>query len=87
MDFHGLWNAKALEEIKQYIMRMPTLGQPTSDRPLVLYFTIREKALSLVRISEDEIGHQWPVYYVSKSLHGAEINYAMLEKVVYGLIH
>ncbi len=29
---------------------------------------------------------QWPVYYVSKSLHGAEVRYPLLQKAIYALV-
>lgn len=67
-------------------MKMSMLRQPTNDRCLTLYFAVGENALSSVLVQEDEYGQQWPVYYVSISLHGAEINYPMIEKAAYALI-
>ena len=42
--------------------------------------------VSLVLIREDN-GLQRPVYYVSKSLHEAEIRYSPLEKAILAVIH
>ena len=42
--------------------------------------------MSLVLIREDN-GLQRPVYYVSKSLHEAEIRYSPLEKAILAVIH
>ena len=43
-------------------------------------------AVSLVLIREDN-GLQRPVYYVSKSLHEAEIRYSLLEKAILAVVH
>ena len=43
-------------------------------------------AVSLVLIREDS-GLQRPVYYVSKSLHEAEIKYSPLEKAILAMVH
>lgn len=37
---------KAFEDIKEYVSRMLTLRQQTEDRPLILYITIGENAVS-----------------------------------------
>ena len=42
--------------------------------------------MSLVLILEDN-GLQRPVYYVSKSLHEAEIRYSLLEKAILAVVH
>ena len=42
--------------------------------------------MSLVLIREDN-GFQRPVYYVSKSLHEAEIRYSPLEKAILAVVH
>ena len=46
----------------------------------------RSHAVSLVLIREDN-GLQRPVYYISKSLHEAEIRYFPLEKVILAVVH
>ena len=43
-------------------------------------------AVSLVLIRVDS-GVQQPVYYVSKSLHEAEIRYLLLEKTILAMVH
>ena len=43
-------------------------------------------AVSLVLIRVDS-GKQQPVYYVSKSLHKAEIRYLPLEKAILAVVH
>ncbi|WP_369010891.1 RNase H-like domain-containing protein [Escherichia coli] len=50
-----------------------------------MYLTVTEKAVSSVLVKE-EGAKQWPIYYVSKSLHGAEIRYPLLQKAIYALV-
>ena len=63
------------------------MSSPEADEVLFSYITVAPHAVSLVLIRVDS-GKQRPVYYVSKSLHEAEIHYLPLEKailvVVYG---
>ena len=42
--------------------------------------------MSLVLIRIDD-GIQWPVYYISKSLHKAEVRYLLLEKAILVVVH
>ena len=51
------------------------------DEILFAYITVAPHAISLVLIRVDS-GVQRPVYYVSKSLHEAEICYLPLEKTI-----
>ena len=44
------------------------------------------RAVSLMLIRENN-GLQRPVYYVSKSLHEAEIRYSPLEKAIPAVVH
>ena len=49
------------------------------------YIAVAPYIVSLVLIREDN-GIQRPVYYVSKSLHEAEIRYLPLEKAVLAIV-
>lgn len=77
---------KAFQEIKEYVFKMPTLRQPTKERSLLLYIAIGEKAVSSALVQEDDWEQKWPVYFVSKSLHRAKLNYRTLEKAVYAVV-
>ncbi|WP_248788867.1 ribonuclease H family protein, partial [Escherichia coli] len=76
---------KAWEQLKVYLASLPTLRQSQEGEPLVLYLAVTEKAVSSVLVKE-EGPKQWPVYYVSKSLHGAEVRYPLLQKAIYALV-
>ena len=54
---------------------------PEPDEVLFAYIAVAPYAVSLVLIRVDN-GVQWPVYYVSKSLHEAEVCYLPLEKAI-----
>ena len=47
---------------------------------------VAPNVVSLVLIRIDG-GKEWPVYYVSKSLHEAEVCYLPLEKVILAVVH
>ena len=51
------------------------------DEVLFAYIAVAPYAVSLVLIRVD-CGVQWSVYYVSKSLHKAEVRYLPLEKAI-----
>ena len=55
------------------------MSSPAADEVLYAYIAVAPHAVSLVLIREDN-GLQRSVYYVSKSLHEAEIRYSPLEK-------
>ena len=59
---------------------------PKADEVLFVYIAVTPYAVSLVLIWVDG-GRQRPVYYVSKSLHYAEIRYLPLEKAILAVMH
>ncbi|KAL8116196.1 hypothetical protein AgCh_022623 [Apium graveolens] len=86
MDF--VWNEenqKAFEELKKYMAQAPLLAKPALNEVLFLYLAVSESALSAMLVKE-ELKIQKPVYYVSKILHGAELNYSTIEKFALALV-
>lgn len=59
---------------------------PEIDEVLFAYIVVAPHAVSLVLIQDDN-GVQRPVYYVSKSLHEAEVRYLPLEKAILVVVH
>ena len=57
-----------------------------ANEVLFAYIVVAPHAVSLVLIQVDS-GKQRPVYYVSKSLHKAEICYLPLEKAILVVVH
>ena len=62
------------------------MSSPRTDEVLFVYIAVAPHAVSLVLIRVDS-GRQRPVYYVSKSLHEAEIRYLPLEKAILAVMH
>ena len=56
------------------------------DEVLFAYIAVASHAVSLVLIWVDN-GVQRPVYYVSKSLHEAEVRYLPLENAILVVVH
>ena len=73
--------AVAFQQLKEY------LSQPSmSTEVLFAYLAVASHAVSFVLIREDS-GIQRLVYYVSKSLHEAEVRYLSLEKAILVVVH
>ena len=77
--------AKAFQKLKDYLARPPIMSSPEPDEVLFAYITVAPYAVSLVLIRVDN-GIQWLVYYVSKSLHEAEVRYLPLEKAILAIV-
>ena len=52
-----------------------------ADEVLFAYIAVAPYAVNLMLIQVDN-SVQWPIYYVSKSLHEVEIRYLPLEKAI-----
>ena len=76
----------AFQQLKEYLSRPPIMSSPTADEVLYAYIAVAPHAVSLVLIREDN-GLQRPVYYMSKSLHEAEIRYSPVEKAILAVVH
>ena len=61
------------------------MSSPEPDEVLFAYIAVAPYAISLVLIQVDN-GIQRPVYYVSKSLHEAEVRYLPLEKAILAVV-
>ena len=62
------------------------MSSPEVDEVLFTYLAITSYAISFVLIRVDG-GIQLLVYYVSKSLHEAEVRYLPLEKAILAIVH
>ena len=62
------------------------MSSPAANKVLYTYIDVAPHAVSLVLIRKDN-GLQKPVYYISKSLHEAEIRYSPLEKAILAVVH
>ena len=78
--------AQAFQQLKDYLSHPPIMSSPETDEVLFAYIAVAPHAVSLVLIRIDD-GKQQPVYYMSKSLHDAEIRYLPLEKAILAVVH
>ena len=76
----------AFQQLKEYLSQPPIMSNPAADEVLYAHIAVAPHAVSLTLIREDN-GLQRPVYYVSKSLHEAEIRYSPLEKAILAVVH
>ena len=76
----------AFQQLKEYLSRPPIMSSPEADEVLFAYIAVASHAISLVLIRVDN-GIQRLVYYVSKSLHEAEVHYLPLEKAILAVVH
>ncbi|GJR19907.1 reverse transcriptase domain-containing protein [Tanacetum coccineum] len=77
---------KAFKEIKKFVQALPMLTAPRAGETLTMYLTESKESINVVlfaKISEEQI----PIYFESKVLQGAELNYLALEKLILALVH
>ena len=77
--------AIAFLQLKNYLARPPIMSSPETDEVLFAYIVVAPYAVSLVLIRID-CGVQRSVYYMSKSLHEAEVRYLPLEKAILAVV-
>ncbi|GJS41867.1 reverse transcriptase domain-containing protein [Tanacetum coccineum] len=71
---------------EKLIIELPTLTTLVKKEPLFIYLAISQDVVSEVLMAE-HAGRQAPIRYVSRTLHEAERNYALLEKLILCLLH
>ena len=62
------------------------MSRPEVDKILFAYIAMASYAVSIVLVQVDS-GVQMLVYYVSKSLHEADVRYLPLEKAILVVVH
>ena len=62
------------------------MSKPEEEEVLFAYIVVALHAVSLVLIQVND-GVQRPIYYVSKSLHEANVRYLSLEKAILVVVH
>ena len=78
--------ALAFQQLKEYLFHPPIMSSLEMDEVLFAYITMAPHVVSLVLIRVDN-GIQRLVYYMSKSLHEAEVRYLPLEKAILAMVH
>ncbi|KAG9442418.1 hypothetical protein H6P81_018272 [Aristolochia fimbriata] len=75
----------AFKNIKAYLTKPPVLVAPIV-KPLLLYIAAQEKSVGALLAQCDEDNKERSLYYLSRTLVGAELNYTPIEKTCLALI-
>ena len=82
------WNEEcdeALTTIKQYLVEPLVLASSEANVTLFVYLAVSDVSVSVALFKEDEDKKQRPLFFVSKSLAGAETRYNHLEQAALAL--
>ena len=74
------------QQLKEYLFRLPIMSRPDMDEVFFAYIAVATHAVSLVLVRVDS-DVQGPVYYMSKSLHEAEVCFLPLENAILVVAH
>ncbi|GJR42249.1 reverse transcriptase domain-containing protein [Tanacetum coccineum] len=75
---------KALEKMKKLVQALPTLTAPRVGETLTMHLAASKESINVVLAAKRNEG--WtPIYFVSRVIQGAELNYPTLEKLVLAL--
>ncbi|GJW46429.1 putative reverse transcriptase domain, ribonuclease H-like domain protein [Tanacetum coccineum] len=77
---------KAFRRMKECLESLPKMVIPTKGETLTMYLATSEENVSAVLMAERG-KKQIPVYFVSQTLHGAELKYPKLEKLILALVY
>ena len=78
--------ALAFQQLKKYLSRPPIMSRLEVNEVLFAYIAVASHTVSLVLVQVDS-GVQRLVYYVSKSLHEADVRHLPLEKAILTVMH
>ncbi|GJX95497.1 reverse transcriptase domain-containing protein [Tanacetum coccineum] len=85
-DFHWTPEAEqAFKKLKQHLSELPLLVAPKPNEELIVYLSATHGAISVVLMTERGTV-QTPIYFVSRTLQGPELNYTPQEKLVLSLV-
>ncbi|GJY46759.1 reverse transcriptase domain-containing protein [Tanacetum coccineum] len=77
---------KAFKEIKKFVQALPTLTAPRAGETLTMYLVVSKESINAALFAKRSEG-QIPIYFISRVLQGAELNYPALEKLILALVH
>ncbi|GJR53226.1 putative reverse transcriptase domain, ribonuclease H-like domain protein [Tanacetum coccineum] len=77
---------KAFKEIKKFVQALPMLTSPRAGETLTMYLVASKESINAALFTKRSEG-QIPIYFVSRVLQGAKLNYPTLEKLILALVH
>ncbi|XP_050218046.1 uncharacterized protein LOC126668871 [Mercurialis annua] len=76
---------KAFENLKSFLTQPPLLSRPIAGEMLYLYLSVGKETIASVLVRE-EGEEQQPIYYVGRTLKGAELNYPTIDKLTLAVV-
>ncbi|KAG9458335.1 hypothetical protein H6P81_002843 [Aristolochia fimbriata] len=76
----------AFNSIKAYLTKPPMLVVSIIGKPLLLYIAAQENLVGVFLAQSEENNKEWLLYYLSRTLVGAKVNYMSIEKACLALI-
>ena len=77
---------RAFEEIKQYLIQPSVLVAPVSGKPFLIYARAMDHSLGALLAQNNEQGQEQAIYYLSRTMIGAEHRYNPVEKECLALV-
>jgi len=71
---------QAFEEIKRYLTQPPVLTSPVSGKPFLIYVRAMDHSLGALLAQNNDQGHEQAIYYLSRTMIGAEYRYNPIDK-------
>ncbi|CAJ2657743.1 unnamed protein product [Trifolium pratense] len=71
---------EAFRQLKEFLASPPVLTRPLPGNTLYLFLAVSDRALSSALVQEVE-GEEKPIYFVSRTLRGAETRYQRIERL------
>ncbi|PNY11290.1 gag-pol polyprotein [Trifolium pratense] len=76
---------EAFKQLKEFLASLPILTRLIPGNTLYLYLAVSDRALSSVLVQEVE-GEEKPIYFVSRTLRGAEARYQRIERLSLAIV-
>ena len=77
---------EAYEDIKRYLTKPPVLVAPTLEKSFLLYVKAMDHSLGALLAQKDDNSHEQAIYYLSRTLIGAESRFNPIEKECLALV-
>jgi len=77
---------KAFEDIKEYLTKPPVLAAPVSGKSFLLYVRAMDHSLGALLAQMNDKSAEQTIYYLSRTLIGAESHYNPVEKECLALV-
>ncbi|GKA49398.1 reverse transcriptase domain-containing protein [Tanacetum coccineum] len=77
---------EAFQRMKELLEALPTVTSPVNGKTLIVYLAAFEESIRAVLMAERG-EKQVPMYFISRTFHGAELEYPGLEKLILALVY